>query len=130
MRVRLFASSSAKDTDFVARLVDVAPDGTAYNLTEGILRARFRRSIWQQPELLTPGEVDQYDIELLPTSNVFRRGHRIRLHVTSSGFPLWDRNPNTGSQTGFDSEMIPAHQVVHHDRSRPSHVLLSLLPLA
>ena len=130
VRVRLFASSSAKDTDFVARLVDVAPDGTAYNLTEGILRARFRRSIWQQPELLTPGEVDQYDIELLPTSNVFRRGHRIRLHVTSSGFPLWDRNPNTGSQTGFDSEMIPAHQVVHHDRSRPSHVLLSLLPLA
>ena len=97
--VRLHAASSATDTDFIARLIDVYPDGTAYNLTEGIIRARFRESIWEAPKLLVPGKIYEYTIELLPTSNVFLKGHSIRVHLTSSNFPLWDRNPNTAPRT-------------------------------
>ena len=99
--VELFAASSAPDTDFVARLVDVFPNGRAINITEGVIRARFRESIYQPPKLLEPGVVYKYRIELQPTSNVFRRGHRIRVDITSSCFPLWDRNPNTGHPRGW-----------------------------
>lgn len=126
--VVLYAASSATDTDFVARLIDVLPDGTAYNLTEGIIRARFRASIHEPPTLLTPGAVYEYRIALLPTSNVFLKGHRIRVHVTSSGFPLWDRNPNTGHSQGMDDATQVARQTVYHDRDRPSHVVLPIIP--
>jgi putative CocE/NonD family hydrolase len=128
VEVKLHAASSAKDTDFIARLIDVYPDGTAYNLTEGIIRARFRESIWEPPKLLVPREVYEYTIELQPTSNVFKKGHRIRVHVTSSSFPLWDRNPNTGREQGMDAELQVAHQTVFHDAARPSHILLPLIP--
>ena len=124
VEVTLYAASSAPDTDFVARLLDVYPDGRAYNLTEGIIRARFRVSIWEPPRLLEPGRVYQYRIELLPTSNVFCKGHRIRLHITSSNFPLWDRNPNTGAPQGRDRQVQTAVQTIHHDEVRPSHILL------
>ena len=87
---KLYAASSACDTDFVARLIDVYPDGTAFNLTEGILRARFRESIWEPPRLLEPGRVYEFTIDMMATSNVFLPGHRIRVHVTSSNFPLWE----------------------------------------
>ncbi|NKB68586.1 MAG: CocE/NonD family hydrolase [Candidatus Latescibacteria bacterium] len=124
----VWAASSARDTDFIVRLVDVYPDGTAYNLTEGIIRARFRRSIWQPEELLEPGKIYPYIIELLPTSNVFLAGHCIRLHLTSSNFPLWDRNPNTGGRQGYDTVVEVARQTVYHDSGRPSHLLLPIIP--
>jgi len=126
--VKLFAASSAPDTDFIARLIDVEPDGTAYNLTEGIIRARFRKSIWDAPELLVPSKIYEYTIELLPTSNVFLRGHRIRVHVTSSNFPLWDRNPNTGHEQGLDAEVQIAEQTIYHDQQHPSHIVLPIVP--
>ena len=126
--VKLFAAFSAPDTDFIARLIDVEPDGTAYNLTEGIIRARFRKSIWDAPELLVPNKIYEYTIDLLPTSNVFLRGHRIRVHVTSSNFPLWDRNLNTGREQGLDAELQVAEQTIYHDEEHPSHIVLPIIP--
>ena len=125
---KLFAASSCRDTDFIVRLIDVYPDGTAYNLTEGIIRARFRESIWELPKPLIAGEVYEFAVQLEPTSNVFRKGHRIRVHVTSSNFPLWDRNPNTGNEQGMDAETAVASQTIYHDRRHPSHVLLPVIP--
>jgi hypothetical protein len=126
--VKLHAATDCLDTDFVAKLIDVCPDGTAFNLTEGIIRARFRKSVWEPPELLEPGEIYEYIIELLPTSNLFLQDHRIRVHITSSNFPLWDRNPNTGHPQGMDAEVRIAHQTIFHDRLRPSHILLPIIP--
>ncbi len=126
--VKLFAASSARDTDFIARLLDVYPDGTAFNLTEGIIRARFRESIWEPPRLLELGKIYEYTIELLPTANVFLKGHRIRVHITSSNFPMWDRNPNTGNEQGTDTELKVAEQTIYHDESHPSHILLPVIP--
>jgi hypothetical protein len=126
--VVLYASSTAPDTDFVVRLIDMHPDGRAMNLTEGIMRARFRASIYLPEQLLEPGTVYEYHIEMPPTSNVFFAGHRIRLDVTSSCFPLWDRNPNTGHPQGMDAEMQPAAQAIHHETAYPSHVILPLIP--
>ena len=126
--VKLWASTTGRDTDFIARLIDVSEDGTAYNLTEGIIRARFRQSIWEEPSLLTPGEVYEYSLELLPTSNVFLRGHRICVHVTSSSFPMFDRNPNTGNEQGMDAELMAVDQTIYHDSRRPSHIVLPVIP--
>jgi len=126
--VKLYAASSAQDTDFIARLIDVYPDGTAYNLTGGIIRARFRESIWEPPKLLVPGEVYEYTIELLPTSNVFLKGHSIRVHLTSSDFPLYDRNPNTGHEQGMDAELQVAQQTIYHNEKYPSHIILPIIP--
>jgi putative CocE/NonD family hydrolase len=123
----IFASTSAPDTDFIVRLLDVEPDGTAYNLTEGIIRTRFRKSIYDPPELLDPGEIFPYEIELLPTSNVFLAGHRIAVHITSSSFPMYDRNPNTGHTQGMDTELRVAHQTIFHDAARSSHVKLPII---
>ena len=126
--VKLYAATSARDTDFIGRLIDVYPDGTAYNLTEGIIRARFRESIWEPPRLLEPGKIYEYTINLHATSNVFVRGHRIRVHVTSSNFPMWDRNPNTGHEQGVDAEIEVAEQTIYHSREHPSHILLPVIP--
>ena len=129
--VRLWACSSAPDTDFVARLVDVYPDGRAYNLTDGIIRARYRDAPrGGAASLLEPGRPHSFDIDLWATSNVFRAGHRIRLQVTSSNFPRWDRNPNTGHPFGQDAELRSAEQTILHNREHPSHVLLPLVPVA
>lgn len=127
--VRLWAVSSASDTDFVARLCDVFPDGRSFNLTDGILRARYRS--WRHGEpvsLIEPGRPYEYEIDLWATSNVFRAGHRIRLQVTSSSFPRWDRNPNTGHEFGADTELVVARQEILHDREHPSCVLLPVVP--
>lgn len=125
--VRLWACSSAPDTDFVARLVDVYPDGRAYNLTDGILRARYRQP--GAEALLEPGRAYLFEIDLWATSNVFRVGHRVRLQVTSSCFPRWDRNPNTGHPIGADAELRTAEQTILHDAEHPSAVLLPLVPM-
>ena len=123
----LWASSSAPDTDFTGKLIDVAPDGTARTLTDGILRARYRNGT-SSPELLTPGEPTEMRIDLLATSNVFLPGHRIRLEVSSSNFPRFDRNPNTGAAFGTSAEMRQAEQTIHHGPERASHVLLPVVP--
>jgi len=128
VEVTLYAASSATDTDFTVRLIDVHPDGRALNVTEGIVRARFRKSIWEEPSLITPGEIYEYRIELLPIAVVLAKGHRIRVHVASSNWPLWDRNQNTGNPIGMDAEVQVAEQTVYHDGDHPSHIVLPIIP--
>jgi putative CocE/NonD family hydrolase len=125
--VTLWAASTAPDTDFVARLVDVHPDGFAQNLTDGIIRARYRHGV-EAPELLESGRAYEYVIDLWATSNLFKAGHRIRVDITSSNFPRWDRNPNTGHAIGADAELQSATQTILHTRQYPSHILLPLVP--
>jgi hypothetical protein len=127
VKVVLYASSDAPDTDFVAKLVDVYPDGTTYNMAEGIVRARYRESL-STPTLLKPGEVYRFEIDLVGTSVEFQKGHRIRVHVTSSHFPQFDRNPNTGAPFGTTAEIRVAQQTVYHDAQRASHVVLPVIP--
>jgi putative CocE/NonD family hydrolase len=125
--VTLCASSSAVDTDFIVRLVEVHPDGFSQNLSYGIVRARYRNG-FESPGLMTPGQVYEFTIEMLPTGNVFLPGHRIRLDVTSSDFPNFDRNHNTGGDDWQDAELVTAHQTVHHDASWQSRVTLPIVP--
>ncbi len=127
LSVSLYASSSAKDTDFTAKLLDVHPDGRAYNLADGIVRARYRESK-ETPMLIEPGRIYVYTIDLVATSNVFLKGHRIRLEISSSNFPRFDRNPNTGQPFGQDAQLTAATQTIYHDRARPSHVVLPVVP--
>lgn len=124
--VKLWASSEGRDTDFVACLVDVWPDGFAQNLTDGIIRARYRNG--DTPELLEPDQIYEFNLDLWSTSNVFKAGHRIRLDITSSNFPRWDRNLNTGEPFGTDSEGKAVRQVIHHDAEHPSYLLLPIIP--
>jgi putative CocE/NonD family hydrolase len=127
--VTLFAASSARDTDFTAKLVDVEPSGYVRNLTDGIVRARYRRP--RTPAgLIEPGRIYEYTIDAWHTSNLFRKGHQIRLEISSSNFPRFDRNANTGGPIGADapSEFKPALQTVHHDATYPSHVKLFVVP--
>lgn len=126
IEVKLWAASDAVDTDFVATLVDVHPDGFARNLVDGIIRARYRKG--DQPELLEPGQVYEFTLNLWSTANVFKAGHRIRLDLTSSNFPRWDRNPNTGEPLGSSAEMRPARQTIFHDVEHPSCVVLPVIP--
>ena len=125
--VTLWAASSAVDTDFTAKLVDVHPCGMAVNLTDGIIRARYRESK-SQPKLMKPGSVYKYTIDLWATSNVFKAGHRIRLEISSSNFPRFDRNPNTGNSISEETMLKPAAQTVFHDSRYPSHVTLPIIP--
>ncbi len=123
----LYASSSAPDTDFTAKLVDVDAQGHARNLTDGIIRARYRQS-QSDPVLLKPGEVYEYTIDMGATSHVFAAGHRIRLEVASSNFPRFDRNPNTGHDLFADAETQPALQTVMHRAGLASHLTLPVIP--
>jgi hypothetical protein len=127
IEVRLFAASSAKDTDFTAKLVDVQPDGKAMILGDGIVRARYRDSA-ENPSLITPGKIYEYKIDVWPTANMFKAGHRIRLEITSSNFPAYDRNPNTGDSFGESANTQVADQVIYHDTSHPSSMRLPVLP--
>jgi putative CocE/NonD family hydrolase len=127
VHLRLFAASTAVDTDFTAKLIDVWPDGEAYNTAEGIIRARYRNSA-AAPELVEPDKVYEYDIDLGGTSNVFKAGHRIRLEISSSQFPKWDRNLNTGHVMGDDAEIRVALQTIFHDRMFPSCLILPIIP--
>ena len=125
--VTLYASSSARDTDFTAKLVDVSPDGYARNLTDGIIRARYRNPR-SSASLLQPGQVYEFNIDLWATSNLFRKGHQIRVEISSSNFPRFDRNTNTGAPIGTDSDFVSALQTVHHTAEYPSHVTLPIVP--
>jgi putative CocE/NonD family hydrolase len=124
----LFAKSSAVDTDFTAKLVDVGPTGFAQNLTEGILRARFRESTLGEPKPITPGQVYEYKIDLWSTSNVFLKGHRIRLEVSSSNFPRFDRNLNTGKSADVDAQFVKATNTILHNAAHPSALVLQVVP--
>jgi putative CocE/NonD family hydrolase len=131
--VHLWAASSALDTDFTAKLIDVYPpnpdypDGYELNIGDSITRARYRGGR-ERPELLEPGRPYEFTITLYPTSVVFRRGHRIRLHVSSSNFPRFDVNPNTGGPLGIEQASETATQTVYHDAARPSRVVLPIIP--
>lgn len=127
VRVSLWAASSAVDTDFTAKLVDVWPDGRAYNLIEGIVRARYRESA-SEAAFIEPGRVYAYNIDLGATGNVFKLGHRIRVEISSSSFPKWDPNLNTGHPIGMDTTVHVAHQTVYHDAEHPSYILLPTIP--
>jgi len=122
----LYVSTTARDTDFTAKLVDVFPDGTARNLTDGILRLRYRNSL-ERPELATPGAVYSITVDAGVTGNVFLKGHRIRLEVSSSNFPRFDRNPNTGRVIADETKLVKAAQTVYHDRQRPSRLELMVM---
>ncbi len=124
----LFAKSSTVDTDFTAKLVDVGPNGFAQNLTEGILRARFRESTVGEPKPITPGQVYEYRIDMWSSSNVFLKGHRIRLEVSSSTFPRFDRNLNTGKSAADDSSFATATNTVLHDPEHPGALVLPVVP--
>jgi hypothetical protein len=123
----LYAASSALDTDFIVRLVDVHPNGKAIFVTEGILRARYRNGLDHQ-EMLTPGEVAEFKIRVYPTAMVFKRGHQVRLDVTSSSFPRFSRNLNTGEDVGRGTRMEVAQQTVLHSSVYPSHIVLPIIP--
>jgi len=131
--VRLYAASTAVDTDFTAKLIDVHPpsldfpSGFDLNLTDGIIRARYRNAPDRQ-ELMTPGEVYELVIDPPPTANVFKKGHRIRIDISSSNFPRFDVNPNTGEPLGRHRRTIPADNSVYHDAAHPSHVVLPIVP--
>jgi putative CocE/NonD family hydrolase len=133
LTVHLWVATSAPDTDFVAKLVDVYPasddfpEGFALLVTDGVLRMRYRGGR-TRGELVVPGREYAIEIELCPTSNVFKAGHRIRLDITSSCFPQYDVNPNTGEPLGLHSRTEVAHQSVFHDESRSSYVLLPIQP--
>ncbi|MCC7365569.1 MAG: CocE/NonD family hydrolase [Dehalococcoidia bacterium] len=129
VEVRLWAASSAPDTDFTAKLVDVAPDGTALNLADGIMRARYHRG-FDAVNLLAAGGPVELTIDLAGTANVFKAGHRVRVEVSSSNFPRFDRNLNTGRPVATDAEARVATNTVFHDTGRPSHIVLPVIERA
>jgi putative CocE/NonD family hydrolase len=122
-QVELFAASSTPDTDFFARLIDVAPDGLARDISMGMVRARYRHSL-EKPELLTPNQAIRFVIRLNATSNLFLSGHRIRLDITSSDFPNYDRNHNTAADQNADATLAVARQTVYHTNRYVSKLIL------
>jgi putative CocE/NonD family hydrolase len=130
IQAEVWASSSARDTDFVVKVTDVDPSGFSQSITpplSGVIRARYRDSE-SRPSLLDPGRVYRFVIDTMSTSHVFRRGHKIRVWLSSSFFPHIDRNPNTGHGFGEDAELVPAVQTIYHDAERPSRVILPVMP--
>jgi putative CocE/NonD family hydrolase len=125
--VTLYAKTSAPDTDFTAKLIDVFPDGRAINLANGIQRASYRESL-SHPTPVVPGQVYKYTIHVWPTSNLFKPGHRIRLEISSSDFPQFDPNPNTGETFATSDKWQKAEQTILHDAAHPSAVILPVIP--
>ncbi len=122
----IYASTTAADTDFTVKLCDVYPDGRSYNVCDGLLRGRYRNGN-EREELLEPGRVYAFTIDCWVTAMTFRRGHRIRVQVSSSNFPRFDRNPNTGAPFGTDDRLKPAEQHIFHSAEYPSRVVLPIL---
>jgi putative CocE/NonD family hydrolase len=128
LRMKLHAATDGPDTDWFVKLVDVHPDGFAMNVAEGILRARFRNG-YDRPELLKPNQAYEFEIDMRATANVFLPGHRVRLDLTSSNFPQFDRNLNSGEDLASGTRVRIARQTVFHAPDRPSHILLPVIPL-
>ena len=127
VKLVLYAATDARDTDWVAKLIDVYPDGRSLNMAEGIMRARYREGT-DTPKLVEPGKVFEYVIDMVGTSVEFQKGHRIRVDVTSSHFPQFDRNPNTGDAFGTSAAVKVATQTIHHSPAYQSHLLLPVIP--
>jgi uncharacterized protein len=133
IEAKLWISSDRPDTDFTIKLIDVYPpsedyaDGFAMNVTDGIQRARYRKS-FEKPEMLKPGEIAEVTVSAFPTSNLFKRGHKIRLDISSSNFPHFDVNPNTGAPEGKGETQVIARNTIHIDAAHPSHVVLPIIP--
>jgi hypothetical protein len=125
--LELYASSTAVDTDFTAKLVDVSPDGFARNVTEGILRVSYRDSN-TAPKPIVPGKVYKLIIDMAATSNVFLKGHKIRLEISSSNFPRFDRNLNTGKSAAESADFVKATQTIYHDPAHPTALILPIIP--
>ena len=121
--VELYATSSAPDTDFFARLIDVAPDGIQRDVSMGMVRARYRHGL-DKPSLIKPGQIVKYTIRMNPTSNAFLPGHRLRLDITSSDFPNYDRNHNTAANQNADATLVTADQTVHHGGQHATRIVL------
>lgn len=126
VKMKLFASTDGRDTDFAVKLADVYPNGFSMNIAEGILRARFRQGL-DHMELLEPNKVYEFEIDLVGTANVFQFGHRVRMDITSSNFPQFDRNPNTGADVGTSNQTRVAKQTVFHTQTRASRILLPVV---
>jgi len=123
IQVVLFASTGARDVDFTAKLVDVESSGYARNLTDGIIRSRYREGTGEG-RLLEPGRIYEYTVDLNATSNRLKKGHSIRLEIASSNFPRFDRNPQTGEPAAEARLLAPALQLIHHERAYPSRIIL------
>jgi putative CocE/NonD family hydrolase len=135
IEVKLWVSSTAVDTDFTAKLIDVYPSSTDFpggfdlNIGDGICRARFRNSL-REEKLMEPGKIYPLTVKLYPTSNVFKRGHRVRVDLSSSNFPRFDVNPNTGEPLALNRRSQTCVNTIHHDAEHPSHILLPVVPPA
>jgi len=127
IKVELYASSSAKDTDFMGLLIDVWPEGYAQRLIDGMVRARYREGM-EKASLIEPGKVYGYTLDLWNTCQTFKKGHRIRLQLASSAFPKYDRNPQTGDNLAKSTVLQKADQRIYHDKNHPSHILLPVVP--
>jgi len=123
--MELYASTDAKDTDFMVKLLDVWPSGYVQRLTDGMVRARFREGM-DSPKLVNPGEIYPFQVDCWNTAHVFKKGHKIRIEVASSAFPKYDRNLNTGDELGVTTEMMVANQTIFHSKDYPSSVLLPI----
>ncbi|HZO57997.1 MAG TPA: CocE/NonD family hydrolase [Bryobacteraceae bacterium] len=126
VKMKLWAATDGRDTDWMVKLVDVAPNGFAMNIAEGILRARFRNGL-DKMALLEPGKAYEFEVDMAGTANVFQKGHRIRVDITSSNFPQFDRNPNTGEDLGASSRVRTAKQTIHHGGVQASYILLPVI---
>lgn len=122
----IYASSSAKNTDFTAKLVDVYPDGRAFRICEGIIRADHHNPSFP-PSNIEPGKIYEYKIDLWATSNVFKKGHKIRVEISSSNFPRFDRNLNTGNYFATDTTFVKAEQIIYHNAEYPSAIVLPII---
>jgi len=125
--LEIYASTSAVDTDFTGKVVDVGPDGYARNITEGILRGRYR-DCHEKAELMNPGQVYKLALNLWSTSNVFLAGHKLRLEVSSSNFPRFDRNLNTGEDQAHSVRIVKATNTIYHDAKHPSALIVPVVP--
>src|SRR5690606_37926357 len=126
--VTLYVESDAKDTDFTVKLIDVAPDGTAYNLDETIQRMRYRNGYDKPLVWMEKGKVAKVTLQPMNTSNYFAPGHSLRIEVSSSNFPRFDRNLNTGGNNYDEKDPVVAHNAVHHSRQYPSSITISVRP--
>jgi hypothetical protein len=125
--VTLYVGSDAKDTDFSVKLIDVHPDGVAYNLDETIQRVRFREG-YDKQVFMEPGEVYELEVSPMSTSALIDKGHRLRVEVSSSNFPRFARNLNTGGNNWEDTEAVVAHNIVYHSSAHPSRIRLPIVP--
>jgi putative CocE/NonD family hydrolase len=127
IKMKLWAATDADDTDFTAKLIDVYPDGTEINIQDGVIRASFRESL-ADPQPVEPGRVYAYEIDLWATSQLFFKGHRIKLELSSSNFPRFNRNLNTFGPPAEQRDVRIARQTIYHDTIRPTHILLPVIP--